>query len=617
VSFKNIETNMSDSAAPSRTALRDIVNRQIKRRHAAETRFRWFGITMVATAIAACGLLLLSVIAQSIPAMTENRLHVTLQVSAEKADPMGNRVPSEIREQGNFYGLVQDALIQRFPTAEADRKLDDLFDVVTSLAAVPIGRTLAEDPSLIGKTLDVSLPINDDLDLFLKGAYGKTRVSQGEEPLNVSKAADNTFTLSGGRAPFAKPVANLREDLAVAATELETALGLKRQRLSIAQTQVAALKARVAELKASGGPGLAAAEALADQAQTLVDNLVGETAADAATIEAYRAAIKGQGGAIDLNDDKPSILVEVRGSTYKLTRISPSSAQGVLLARSPQSVDYVWRTVQLATPQNGRAVNDEVIAFGRQLQNEGAIRPALNTTIFTNSDSNEPELSGILSALVGSIFTLLVTFCTAVPIGVATAVYLEEFAPKNALTDFIEVNINNLAAVPSIVFGLLGFAVFLTFFNMPRSAPIVGGIVLTLMSLPVIIIASRAALKAVPPSIREAALGVGASKMQAIFHHVLPLAMPGIMTGSILAMAHALGETAPLLMIGMVAFIADVPTSLTDSATVLPVELFMWAGRPERAWEPRTAMAILILLLFMIVMNAVAIFLRRKFERRW
>ena len=609
---------MSDNVAPSRTALRDIVNRQIKRRHAAETRFRWFGITMVATAIAACGLLLLSVIGQSIPALTENRLHMTLQVNANKADPMGNRNPAEIREQGNFYGLVQDALIQRFPTAEADGKLDDLFDVVTSLAAVPIGRTLAQDPSLIGKNLDVSLPINDDLDLFLKGAYGKTRVSQGEEPLIETRAADGTYTLSGGREPFAKPVANLREDLAVAATELETALGLKRQRLNIAQTQVAALNSRVAELKASGGPGLAAAESLADQAQTLVDTLTGETEVDAATIAAYRAAVKGEGGAILLNDDKPSILVEVRGATYKLTRIAPTAAQGVLLARSSKgAADYVWRTVQIATPQNGRAVNDEVIAFGRQLQSEGAIRPAFNTTMFTNSDSNEPELSGILSALVGSILTLLVTFCTAVPIGVATAVYLEEFAPKNALTDFIEVNINNLAAVPSIVFGLLGFAVFLTFFNMPRSAPIVGGIVLTLMSLPVIIIASRAALKAVPPSIREAALGVGASKMQAIFHHVLPLAMPGIMTGSILAMAHALGETAPLLMIGMVAFIADVPTSFTDSATVLPVELFMWAGRPERAWEPRTAMAILILLLFMILMNAVAIFLRRKFERRW
>lgn len=609
---------MSDSVAPSRTALRDIVNRQIKRRHAAETRFRWLGITMVATAIAACGLLLLSVIAQSIPALTENRLHVTLQVSAEKADPLGNRVPSEIREQGNFYGMVQDALVQRFPTAEADGKLDDLFDVVTSLAAVPIGRTLAEDPSLIGKTLDVSLPINDDLDLFLKGAYGKTRVSEGQEPLTASALADGTFNLAGGREPFAKPVANLREDLEVAATELEAALGLKRQRLSIAQTQVTALTARVEVLKASDGPGLAAAEALADQAQTLVDNLTAETAVDVATIAAYRAAVKGQGGAIELNDDKPSILVEVGGATYKLTRIAASSAQGILLIRDTRAgTNSDWRTVQIATPQNGRAVSDEVIGYGRQLKNEGAIRPALNTTIFTNSDSNEPELSGILSALVGSILTLLVTFCTAVPIGVATAVYLEEFAPKNALTDFIEVNINNLAAVPSIVFGLLGFAVFLTFFNMPRSAPIVGGIVLTLMSLPVIIIASRAALKAVPPSIREAALGVGASKMQAIFHHVLPLAMPGIMTGSILAMAHALGETAPLLMIGMVAFIADVPTSLTDSATVLPVELFMWAGRPERAWEPRTAMAILILLLFMIVMNAVAIFLRRKFERRW
>ena len=221
---------MSDPAAPSRTALRDIVNGQIKRRHAAETRFRWFGVTMVATAIAACGLLLLSVIAQSIPALTENRLHVTLNVSAEKADPFGKRVPSEIREHGNFYGLVQDALIQRFPTVEADGKLDDLFDVVTSLAAVPIGRTLAQDPSLIGKSLDVALPINDDLDLFLKGAYGETRVSKGQEPLTATLMTDGTYSLGGGRAPFAKPVANLREDLAVAATELETALGLKRQR---------------------------------------------------------------------------------------------------------------------------------------------------------------------------------------------------------------------------------------------------------------------------------------------------------------------------------------------------------------------------------------------------
>lgn len=609
---------MSEPVTPSRTAMRDLVNQQIRRRYAAETRFRWFGIAMVSTAIAACALLLLSVMAQSVPALTENRLHLTIQVTPDKADPLGKRVPSDIREQGNFYGMVQDGLIARFPTAEADGALDDLFDVVTSLAAVPIGRTIAADPSLIGKSLEVSLPINDDLDLFLKGAYGKTRVSEGSDDLTVTAQEDGSFVLSGGRAPFAKPVANLRQDLQTAARDLETALGPKQQRLAIAKAQVEALKARALALKASEAPGLAAAEALADQAETTAASLADEITNDQLNLAAYKAAIQGDGGVIALSDDKPTILVERGGATYKLTRISANAATGVLLIRDTSTrTDPAWRTVQLATPQNGRAVNDEVIAFGRQLQATGAIKPALNTTIFTRSDSNEPELAGILSALVGTILTLLVTFCTAVPIGVATAVYLEEFAPKNALTDFIEVNINNLAAVPSIVFGLLGFAVFLTFFNMPRSAPIVGGIVLTLMSLPVIIIASRAALKSVPPSIREAALGVGASRMQAVFHHVLPLAMPGIMTGSILAMAHALGETAPLLMIGMVAFIADIPTSFTDSATVLPVELFMWAGRPERAWEPRTAMAILILLLFMILMNAVAIFLRRKFERRW
>ena len=609
---------MSEPVTPSRTAMRDLVNQQIRRRYAAETRFRWFGIAMVSTAIAACALLLLSVMAQSVPALTENRLHLTIQVTPDKADPLGKRVPSDIREQGNFYGMVQDGLIARFPTAEADGTLDDLFDVVTSLAAVPIGRTIAADPSLIGKSLEVSLPINDDLDLFLKGAYGKTRVSEGSDDLTVTAQNDGSFVLSGGRAPFAEPIANLRQDLQAAARDLETALGPKQQRLAIAKAQVETLKARALALKASAAPGLAAAEALADQAETTAASLADEITNDQLNLAAYKAAIQGDGGAIALSDDKPTILVERGGATYKLTRISANAATGVLLIRDTSTrTDPAWRTVQLATPQNGRAVNDEVIAFGRQLQATGAIKPALNTTIFTRSDSNEPELAGILSALVGTVLTLLVTFCTAVPIGVATAVYLEEFAPKNALTDFIEVNINNLAAVPSIVFGLLGFAVFLTFFNMPRSAPIVGGIVLTLMSLPVIIIASRAALKSVPPSIREAALGVGASRMQAVFHHVLPLAMPGIMTGSILAMAHALGETAPLLMIGMVAFIADIPTSFTDSATVLPVELFMWAGRPERAWEPRTAMAILILLLFMILMNAVAIFLRRKFERRW
>jgi phosphate transport system permease protein len=213
--------------------------------------------------------------------------------------------------------------------------------------------------------------------------------------------------------------------------------------------------------------------------------------------------------------------------------------------------------------------------------------------------------------------TLFVTLSLCLPIGVLAAVYLEEFAPKNRLTGIIEVNINNLAAVPSIVFGLLGLAMFLNFFGLPRSAPLVGGLVLALLVLPTIIIASRAALKAVPPSIKEAALGVGASHQQAVFHHVVPLAMPGIMTGTIIGMAHALGETAPLLMIGMVAFIVDVPSSLTQAATVLPVQIFLWSDLPEPAFQTKTAAAIMVLLCFLFVMNGLAIWLRRKFERRW
>ena len=251
------------------------------------------------------------------------------------------------------------------------------------------------------------------------------------------------------------------------------------------------------------------------------------------------------------------------------------------------------------------------------LKEKGALEKRFNRALFTNGDSREPELAGIRGAVVGSLYTMMVTLLLSFPLGVATAVYLEEFAPQNIWTDIIEVNINNLAAVPSIVFGLLGLAVYLNFFGLPRSAPVVGGLVLALMTLPTIIIASRASLKSVPPSIREAALGVGASKMQSISHHVLPLAMPGMLTGTIIGMARALGETAPLLMIGMVAFIVDIPVGIFDKATVLPVQIYLWADSPERAFVERTSAAIIMLLAFLLLMNAVAVVLRKKFERRW
>ena len=293
-----------------------------------------------------------------------------------------------------------------------------------------------------------------------------------------------------------------------------------------------------------------------------------------------------------------------------------TSADMWLLA-SDDVDQFVKGKVDREADEGDRRVKDQEIAWIDKLASEGRIDTFFNTILFTNGDSREPELAGIWGAIVGSFYMMLVTVLLSVPIGVAAATWLEEFAPKNRMTDFFEVNINNLAAVPSIVFGLLGLAVFLNVFHLPRSAPLVGGLTLTLMTLPTIVVATRAALRTVPPSIREAALGMGASKIQTVAHHVLPLALPGIMTGSIIGMAQALGETAPLLMIGMIAFIVDIPGTPLDPATALPVQVYLWSDSPERAFAERTSAAIMVLLGFLIVMNTLAVFLRKRFEKQW
>lgn len=273
--------------------------------------------------------------------------------------------------------------------------------------------------------------------------------------------------------------------------------------------------------------------------------------------------------------------------------------------------------VDRATPEANRRVTDAQIAAFDMLAEQGRISAPVNLGILTNTDSRFPELAGLWGAFVGTFWLLLTCFAICLPVGIGAAIYLEEFAPKNRFSDFIEVNINNLAAVPSVVFGLLALAVFINWFGLPRGAPFVGGLTIALMNLPTIIIATRAALKAVPPSIREAALGVGASRQQVVFHHVLPLAMPGIMTGTIIAMAQSIGETAPLLLIGMNAFITSTPDGAFAAATTLPTQIFIWADSPERGFVSRTSAAILILLGVLVIMNALAIYLRSRFERRW
>ena len=326
---------------------------------------------------------------------------------------------------------------------------------------------------------------------------------------------------------------------------------------------------------------------------------------------------------------------EGRAGTRELTRLISGSAafdlQKLVLADpavigttqkrwllASDAVDLLRKgNIERSLPEAERPLSDRQLAWSDALAAEGALALKFNKTFVTGGDSREPENAGIWGAVVGSFYMLLVTLLLSFPIGVATAVYLEEFARRNRWTDLIEVNINNLAAVPSIVYGLLGLAVFIGFFGLPRSAPLVGAMVLTLLTLPTIILASRAALKAVPPSIREAALGMGASKIQTVTHHVLPLAMPGILTGTIIGMARALGESAPLLMIGMVAFIVDIPNGVTDAATALPVQVFLWSDSPERGFVEKTSGAIIVLLAFLVVMNTTAVILRKRFERRW
>ena len=334
-------------------------------------------------------------------------------------------------------------------------------------------------------------------------------------------------------------------------------------------------------------------------------------------------AILSETGASSRKEKKAARKLLSNGSDLRLMSFvqdNPdllNSTQTVKFALDDDADSYFRGFVKKDTPEKQRRLSNLQIQYLDQLNDSGRVSYEISDYLFFGSASRNAEMAGIKGAAIGSALTLVVCFVIAFPIGVATAVYLEEFAPKNRLTELIEININNLAAVPSVVFGILGLAIFINLFGMPRSIPLVGGMVLALMTLPTIIISSRAAIKAVPPSIRDGALGVGASKVQATMHHVVPLAIPGMLTGTIIGMAQALGETAPLLMIGMVAFIVDIPGGVTDPGTVLPVQIFMWADFAERMFIQKTSSAIIILLLFLIIMNGGAIWLRKKLERRW
>jgi len=434
--MNNSNVKESHEAEPQDSRTIDIVNRGLAKRYGKEQRFKIYGLLAVLTSLSFLALLFFTIFSNGYSAFFQT--FVKLEVFFDSAF-----IDKDDPANSNFPGLVKKTLRNEFPEVKNRKEKKELYSLISSGAAFQLQKMIQQQPDLVGRTITIQVPADDDVDMLIKG--------------------------------------NITRDV----------------------------------------------------------------------------------------------------------------------------------------PESNRRLNDRQLAWIDKWAHEGKITKRFNTAFFTSGDSREPELAGILGALVGSILTLTLTLLLSFPVGVASAVYLEEFAPKNRWIDIVEVNINNLAAVPSIVYGLLGLAVFINFFHMPRSAPLVGGLVLTLMTLPVIIIASRVSLQSVPPSIREAALGIGASKMQTVLHHVLPLALPGMLTGTIIGIARALGETAPLLMIGMVAFIVDIPSGFTDPATALPVQIFLWADSPERGFVERTSAAIIVLLALLVVINSLAVILRNRFERRW
>ncbi len=604
---------MAGSSENMRTI--DIVERNLHKRYRAERRFRLFGLLAVVIGLLFVSALFIDIISKGHGAFVQTFIQLDVNLDAEAIDPQGSR-DAEVLRQANYLGLVKQSMRDMFPEVTGRRDKRDLYAIPSSGSNMVLRDLVLNNPDLIGTRQQVWVPADDDIDVFNKGGSTDIEVEIGRGIASPS-GITGEITVMTTTNSFTPILTEVKDHLAQQAQKLNRDVARLQSSLKSLDQSIAQLDGEIRQ----------AEEAHLRDLQSAREDQVNQRTLNASEIERLNAQVEDltkrsntPGGEEQLSDDLPSYLLRINQGLVKVERVSNVGIVGRVLqplSSDAEAGDGNWQLLTLETPENARRLKDKTLAWALKLKEDGRMEKRFNTTFFTAGDSREPELAGIGGAFIGSMLTLAVTLLLSFPIGVAAAVYLEEFAPKNKWTDLIEVNINNLAAVPSIVFGLLGLAVFINFFGMPRSAPLVGGVVLTLMTLPTIIIASRAALKSVPPSIREAALGVGASPLQTVTHHVLPLAMPGMLTGTIIGMAQALGETAPLLMIGMVAFVVDLPGGVFDPSTVLPVQIYLWADSPERAFVEKTSAAIMVLLAFLITMNALAVYLRKKFERRW
>ncbi|MEM9146839.1 MAG: phosphate ABC transporter permease PstA [Pseudomonadota bacterium] len=593
--------------------------RRTRRRHWAEFRLKAYGIIAILLAAAALVTLITTIVAKTTTVLTESYLSIdtVIEVNERNLEKLNDPDP---RVNVALNGVVRDAMLSAIDGEVERREARSLFNLLSTDAGLELGALVKADRTLIGEDVRFDALLDDQVQMYLKGEFGTLADAGSEGTVELSVSEEDPARVFLDFDPRAMSEARLAMRDARAAQARRERAESRRQAAAVAFTRDQMANASSEEREALEAQ-LASFEAARDEANRKADALLAKVNPDAD---------------YTLSEDDPSVLIRANGGWIKLDRLTRERGEGVIvepLDSMDAATEGTWRGGLFTRPENARNISDRQIIWLDNFDRQGKITEKPNWRLLTKSDSSNAELAGIWGALVGSFWTMIVTFLLAFPIGVMAAIYLEEFAPKSKLIDFIEININNLAAVPSIVFGLLGITVLISGVKLfgvelfdgllrsitedPRSTPLAGGVVLALMSLPTIIIAARASIKAVPPSIRDAALGIGASKLQTSTHHVLPLAMPGILTGSIIAMAQALGETAPLIIIGMNSFIQEAPGTPLDKGNVLPSLIYLWNNNSERLFDGKTAAAISVLLIFLIAMNALAVLLRRQFERRW
>lgn len=596
--------------------------KHLSSRYRRERIFRFLGLSAVISAILFLFLLLFGVLTEGYRAFSQYYVLLDINFDEDRLD-----LPDEGTDDrlfnANYRACLNDAFSRLFPEVRTRSSRRSLFNLLSSGADLDLREVVFSDPSLIGSEKTVSVLLSGKSDLYLKNASNSLVPLKTGSSLLLSSAGDGVVSLVSSSSDFSSVLFDIF-------SYLEKKIALKEQEISSLARQSENLVKVLEEMERERGviePGPLKLSLL---------EMIRAYRSDLASVEQKRLRLLKERADLkhrtvpgselkELTVHMPSYFIWLPEGVIKLTSVSGKAAMGKVLRPGSFSemsaprkfVSGNWSLLKESVPQSMRKITDMQIVWLRSLWKDGRLRKGLHYLFFTSGASREAERAGIWGAVMGSFYTMVITFLISFPLGVAAAIYLEEFAPKNRWIDLIEVNIINLAAVPSIVFGLLGVFIFLNVLGVPRSVPLAGGIILALMTLPTIIIASRSALRSVPLSIRHAALALGSSPVQAVFHHVVPLALPGMFTGTIIGMSQALGETAPLLMIGMVAFIAGIPDGFLDPSTVLPVQIYMWSDFPEPAFREKTAGAIIVLLCFLILMNSMAFLLRRRFERFW